>query len=505
MNTAVDSEGFLHRFLEIVKNFPESLAINDIDNNITLTYKELKDFSEKRKSVFTALGVKPGDKVALILPNSVEFVICYLALVSLQVLPVIINSKLTSWETNQLLKKGQPNFIITHQEFYSEHHALLVTPDRAWQILLSDETQSFVPQEGVHHLELQPDNKSATLTAPQGNPVVSLQFTWRGQGRPFPVAHRYLEMTHSTDGLHENFYPQGIGSVHLVTLPLYAIFGLSVMLVFPLSVGATLLLTNNLLNRDLGEVLARYQVTFACLVPDVIRYFNVRLAKRKSMPVGLHPQLMIYSGGGHLPADDADKLRQLLGCGPVLQGYGLTESLPVVVQNIQGEQHRGAMGQAIRGAEIRVLGPNGKDVEAGRIGELVIRGPMVAEGYYQDEEGNELFFINGWLHTGDLVWSDAHGHLFFVCQRLRISKIRAQMVDLKAIELVALRHPQVKRARAWVTLNKNEANALSLSVEVADGQLAQQELLAFMGNYLSGFKLPRQISLLPAQGGEHAE
>lgn len=504
MNTTTDSEGFLHRFLEITREFPETPAINDIDNNVTLSYQELKHIAEKRKRTFSLLGVKPGDNVALILPNGVEFIASYLALVSLEALPIIINSKLTSWEISQLFDKCHPDFIITFSEFYQKHAALLTPPSPTWQILLSDKAPSFAPREGVHHLTQQPDGDAAALTAPHGNPVVALQFTWRGYARPFPVAHRYLEMTRSTDGLHEHFHPQGVGCVHLVTLPLYAIFGLSVMLIFPLSVGATLLVTNSLLNRDLAEVLAQHQVTFACLVPDVIRYFNGRLAKRKSAPAGLHPQLMIYSGGGHLPAGEAERLSQLLGCGPVLQGYGLTESLPIVVQNTRGEQHRGAMGQAIRAAEIRVLGPGGQEVPAGRIGELVVRGPMIAEGYYQDEEATALFFKDGWLHTGDLVWRDAQGHLFFVCQRLRISKIRAQMIDLAEIERVAVRHPQVKRARAWVTRDKHEANVLCLSVEVSDAQLAQQELLTFMGNYLSGFKLPRKIDMLPAQGVEHA-
>lgn len=505
MGATSDSEGFLHRFLEITKNYPDTPAINNIDSNIILTHQALKACAEKRKNNLFALGVAREDKVAIILPNGAKFIACYLALVSQQALPVIINNKLTSWEISQLLAKSQPGFIITTPEFYREHQNQLIPGEHPWQVIVTGDAQPGVARDGIHYFAQQADDGlTQTLTAPEGNPLVSLQFTWRGQGRPFMVAHRYLDMTQSSDGLHAFFHPQGLGSIHLVTLPLYAIFGLSVMLVFPLSIDATLLLTNTLLNRDLAEVLAHYQVTFACLVPDVIRYFNARLAKRKTVPQGLHPQLMLYSGGGHLPAADAEKLGQLLGCGPVLQGYGLTESLPCVVQNTRGEQHRGAMGQAIRHADIRVIGPAGDDVAPGRIGELILRGPMVADGYYHDEEGSAQFFKDGWLHTGDLVWRDEQGHLFFVCQRLRISKIRAQMIDLQEIELAALRHPQVSRARAWVTQDKNEANVLSLSVEVSDRQLSQQALLAFMGQYLSGFKLPRQISMLPACGVENA-
>ncbi len=171
-----------------------------------------------------------------------------------------------------------------------------------------------------------------------------------------------------------------------------------------MSVGATLLMTNTLLNRDLAEVLSEHKVTFACLVPDVIRYFNTRLAKRKGALLPMHPQLMIYSGGSHLPADEAEKLGRLLGCNPVLQGYGLTESMPVIVQSSIGKVHRGAMGQPISGVELRVIDAEGRDVAPGRIGELLIRGSMVIDGYNDAEDANARFFRDGWLHTGG-IWS----------------------------------------------------------------------------------------------------
>ncbi|HBU6430621.1 acyl--CoA ligase [Klebsiella michiganensis] len=495
MTQNVSSEGFLHRFLKIANKHPETTAIEDIDKEVLVTYGELKEIAEKRKGAYTFVNVKPGDRVALILPNGVEFIANYLALVSHKALPVLINDKLTSSEISQFLKISKPDFIITTTKFVNIHKDSITGDNKSYKILVSEEIQMSTKDESNFNLAQENYNAEA-LTAPSGNPPISLQFTWRGTGRPFLVSHRYLDMTQSSDGLHEFFYPQGIGSVHLVALPFYAIFGLTVLLIFPLSVGATLLITNTILNRDLVEVLARHRVTFSCLVPDVIRYFCARLSKRTSPPTGLHPQLMIYSGGSHLPIDDAEKLSKLLGCGPVLQGYGLTETLPIIVQNTLGEQHRGALGQPIRGTEISIVGSDGVEVKPGYIGELKVRGPMLSDGYYQDEEGSSLFFSNDWFYTGDLVWRDENNHLFFVCQRLRISKIRAQMIDLSEIEQTAMQHPVVQDARAWVMRDNNEANVLYLSVKVLDISISQQELLSFMGKYLSGFKLPKKINLV---------
>ncbi|MCU1748042.1 class I adenylate-forming enzyme family protein [Pseudomonas sp. 6D_7.1_Bac1] len=498
-------EGFLHRFVGFSESFPDHIAIRSLDEEEeTVTYHGLRTKAEERNAALKALDVLPGDKVALVLPNGVEFIAFYLAIIGRGAIPVILNYKLTPFEMTSVIDIARPTLVVTTETLLEQH------------------SETFQPAFGVHHILVLntgseppaplPDNatdyfqlprQTEPLLLPEGNPIVSVQFTYRGLGRPLAVSHRYLDLTQSSDGLHEQFHPQGVGSVHLVTLPLYAIFGLSVMMVFPLSVGATLLITNSLLNRDLAEVLSEHKVTFTCLVPDVIRYFNTRLAKRKGELLPLHPQLMIYSGGSHLPADEAEKLGKLLGCNPVLQGYGLTESMPVIVQSSIGKVHRGAMGQPITGVELRVVDAGGQEVAPGRIGELLIRGPMLIDGYNDEEDVNARFFRDGWLHTGDLVWRDDNGHVFFYCQRLRISKIKAQMVDLSEIESIALKHPDVVRARAYIVPDNKEVNVLHLCVE-GSGDLTQSAISTLLSRYLSGFKLPRTIEIISIKEEAHA-
>ncbi|MCL6702045.1 class I adenylate-forming enzyme family protein [Pseudomonas sp. T1.Ur] len=500
MKSLTHKEGFLHRFVGFSHSYPEHIAIRDLDADETVTYRDLRIRAEECNGFLHALNVSPGEKVALVLPNGVDFIAYYLAVIGHGAVPVILNYKLTAFELGNVLDISKPSLIVTidtlfeqHREIFQPAHALIVSngDEQPLSSLENATVEATLPRQP------QP------LSQPDDNPIVSMQFTYRGIGKPLAVCHRYLDLTQSSDGLHEQFHPQGIGSVHLVTLPLYAIFGLSVMMVFPLSIGATLLMTNTLLNRDLAQVLSEHQVTFACLVPDVIRYFNSRLAKRKGPRLPLHPQLMMYSGGSHLPADEGEKLGKLLGCAAVLQGYGLTESMPVIVQSSVGEVHRGAMGRPISGVELRVVDAQGQDVVAGRIGELLIRGPMVIPGYDAAPEINARFFRDGWLHTGDLVWRDEEGHVFFYCQRLRISKIKAQMVDLAEIESVALKHPDAVRARAYIVPDHKDVNVLHLSVE-GDGELSQNSVTTLLSRYLSGFKLPKIIEIVPLKEALHA-
>ncbi|WP_223471740.1 MULTISPECIES: class I adenylate-forming enzyme family protein [unclassified Pseudomonas] len=498
-------EGFLHRFVGFSESFPEQVAIRHLDTEEdTVTYRELRIKAEQCNGALTALGILPGDKVALVLPNGVAFIAYYLAIIGRGAIPVILNYKLTSFEMASVVSLARPTLVVTTETLWVQHSEVFQADNGVRHSLVLDggsEPSAPLPANATAISQL--PCQIEALLLPEGNPIVSVQFTYRGIGRPLAVSHRYLDLTQSSDGLHEHFHLQGVGSVHLVTLPLYAIFGLSVMMVFPLSIGATLLMTNTLLNRDLAEVLSEHQVTFACLVPDVIRYFNTRLAKRKGALLPLHPQLMIYSGGSHLPADEAEKLGRLLGCNPVLQGYGLTESTPVIVQSSIGTVHRGAMGQPISGVQLRIVDAQGQDVAPGRIGELLIRGSMVIDGYNDAEDTNARFFRDGWFHSGDLVWQDDDGHVFFYCQRLRISKIKAQMVDLVEIESVALKHPDVVRAKAYIVPDHKEVNVLHLCVE-GTGELTQNALSTLLSRYLSGFKLPKTIEITSLKEEAHA-
>ncbi|UVK96649.1 class I adenylate-forming enzyme family protein [Pseudomonas sp. B21-048] len=494
-------EGFLHRFVGFSESFPDHIAIRNLDGEEdTVTYRELRIKAEERHGALNALDVLPGDKVALVLPNGVDFIAYYLAIIGCGAIPVILNYKLTPFEMTNVIGIARPTLVVTTQTLFEQHSEVFQAAYGVRHSLVLN-AESPLPDNATAVSQL--PRQAKPLLLPEGNPIVSVQFTYRGIGKPLAVSHRYLDLTQSSDGLHEQFHLQGVGSVHLVTLPLYAIFGLSVMMVFPLSVGATLLMTNTLLNRDLAEVLSEHKVTFACLVPDVIRYFNTRLAKRKGALLPMHPRLMMYSGGSHLPADEAEKLGRLLGCNPVLQGYGLTESMPVIVQSSIGKVHRGAMGQPISGVELRVIDAQGRDVAPGRIGELLIRGSMVIDGYDGAEDANARFFRDGWLHTGDLVWRDDDGHVFFYCQRLRISKIKAQMVDLTEIESIALKHPDVMRAKAYIVPDNKEVNVLHLCVE-GRGDLTQSAVATLLSHHLSGFKLPRTIEIIALKEEIHA-
>ncbi len=491
--------GFLHRFLQIASSHPDAVAIHQIDDGVRITYGALRAQAEATNGALGSLGVQAGARVLLLLPNGISLVVAYLAAIGRGAVPVLVNDKLTAHECATLAADALPTAVVTNTLLFAKHEATLATLPGLRAVVTVDDRPTSVAAHPFALACLNTMNPTPEpLMAPEDDSIVTIQYTYKGLGEPLPVAHRYRAFVASIDGLHEQIHPQGPGSTFLVALPLYAIFGLVALMIFPLSVGATMLMTNTILRRDIADLLSRYRVTLAVLVPDLIRFFTRQLAERRITLPALDPKLTIYSGGSYLSPDVARALGKQLGETPVLQGYGLTECLPIVLQSAIGPTKAGALGRPISNVQVRIVDDCGADVEPGRTGELIVRGPTVAAGYPGKAQATSRFFRDGWLHTGDLVRCDADGHLFFVGRRLRITKIMAQMVDLAEIESILALHPRVQRTRVRVICDAEGRNTLHVCVAGA-ADVTGKSVLAHLAAHLSSFKVPRTVELIPAE------
>lgn len=491
--------GFLHRFLQIAASHPDAVAIHHVDDGVCITYGVLRARAEATNGALGSLGVQAGARVLLLLPNGISLVVAYLAAIGRGAIPVLVNDKLTAHECATLAADALPTAVVTNRRLFAKHEATLVTlPGLRAVVTVDDEPTSVAAYPFALACLSSMNPTPEALTAPEDDSIVTIQYTYKGLGEPLPVAHRYRAFVASIDGLHEQIHPQGPGSTYLVALPLYAIFGLVALMLCPLSVGATMLMTNAILRHDIVELLSRYRVTLAVLVPDLIRFLTRQLIERQTPLPALDPKLVIYSGGSYLSPDVAQALSKQLGGTPVLQGYGLTECLPVVLQSAVGPAKTGALGRPISNVQVRIVDDCGADVVPGRTGELIVHGPTVAAGYVGKARASAQFFRDGWLHTGDLVRCDADGHLFFVGRRLRITKIMAQMVDLAEIESILALHPRVQRTRVRVICDAEGRNALHISVACA-ADVTSKSVLAHLSAHLSSFKVPRTVELIPAE------
>jgi long-chain acyl-CoA synthetase len=484
--------GFLHRFLQLSTQHPDVVAIQDVDYKAQYTYGELRQYAEFLNTRLGQLGLQSKERILLLLPNCSTWAALYLASVGRGAVPVLINDKLTVHECAALIRRAAPTMIISKAKLIEKHKAVLAELAQTTKVVSTDGLPTSAVDFQIERLE-HTDTSATPLQLPEGNPVVTIQFSYKGLGRPLMVAHRYLSFDVSIDGINRLIGQHTVGSVFLVSLPLYAIFGLTILFLLPLSVGATVVLYPSVVRQDIAAALAEYRISFVCFVPDILRLLLKQLNERDTPLPALRTDLNIYSGGSYLSTDLVDQIAAHIGI-RTLQGYGLTETLPISAQHASTPEAVGSIGEVIQSVETRVVDEQGHAVSIGQTGELLVRGVNVITEYVDDVEASQLFIKDGWFYTGDLVTQDVRGNIFFMGRRLRITKITAQMVDLAEIENCVRQCDGVSSARVYVKRDNQGRNSLHLSVRTSEA-LTQDVLLAHLSLRLSPFKIPREIDI----------
>ena len=468
----------IESFLAQAERQPTKTAIELLPARRTLSYGELLSLMQRYKAAFVREGVRAGDPVLLMLSAGPDLIAALYALFSLSALAVPVNASLTDFELEPVLRDARPVGVVSNAPIL----------ERA---LLRDAlcVRFRLDVAALEHAEL-------PLSAPSGDPQATCHFTYKGLGYPLGALHRYGHYGVSLHALVER-YGHTAGGAHLCVLPMYPVYGLTVSAMLPLALGARLLVVQNHRDVDLLDVLRRDHVQLTGFVPLLYRGLleAVRGQALRGRALGLHPELEILSGGNHLSRELAEEGEALLGFAPY-QGDGLTETLPFT-SNHRRDHRPGTLGTSLRADfRVEVVNARGSAVEPGRVGEVVLSGPTLTEGYLARPRETARFLREGRFFTGDLGHLDRQGHLSFDGRALPFTKPAAQMVDLTEIEYVLGLHERVVSAMATVHSDPRSGEKVSASVIVEPGsELDPAALRRHCLAYLSAHKVPRSFEL----------
>jgi long-chain acyl-CoA synthetase len=274
----------------------------------------------------------------------------------------------------------------------------------------------------------------------------------------------------------------------LAVLPLFHAFGLTGELIGPLLVGAEVIYSRFAPDRAAAQM-AEWGVSVFIAVPSMYR-----LLVRRKVPAGPLRQLRLaISGGDALPSSVRDSYCERFDR-PLLEGYGLTETSPVVSVNTPEENCPGTVGRVLPGVEIRVQGPDGGALAAGEQGEVQVQGPNVMRGYYnRPEETRAAFTPDGWFRTGDLGWLDADGYLT-ISGRIKELIVRdGEKIMPREVEEVLERHPRVFDVAVLGEPDGPRGDAVVAYVTPAEDVPTAQELRDYCRAHLADFKIPRRF------------
>jgi long-chain acyl-CoA synthetase len=281
-------------------------------------------------------------------------------------------------------------------------------------------------------------------------------------------------------------------ATYIIALPLYHIFSLTAnCLLYTLVGGFGVMIPNP---RDFASFVKELRRHPPNILNGVNTLFNALMNTPGFSNIDFSKLVATIGGGMAVQKSVADRWRQLTGC-PLTQGWGLTETSPVAtVGRLVDEPFNGSIGLPLPSTEVSIRDDAGQDVGLDAPGEICVRGPQVMRGYWQRDDETALVMLpDGFIRTGDIGRMDTRGYVFLEDRKKDMITVSGFKVYPNEVEGVASHHPKVFEAAAVGEPDERSGEAVALYVVAKDPSLTEAELIAFMRESLTSYKVPKQV------------
>ena len=430
----------------------------------------------------TALTVKPGDRVGLLLRNCPEFIPAFFGVLNVGAVVVPINSFLKPEEISFILKDAGIDVLIT-ENAYAEMLPKLAEARPGLRSLQVELISTLAePGTGGFH----PANRTA-------EDLAVLIYTSGTTGRPKGAMLTNGNLLHNVASCREVLAAIDHDRFVLL-LPMFHSFMLCVCILLPLLVGGSVVLIKSLHppKNIFLEILA-HQPT---ILPAIPQFFRTLLDIPNAAAL---PLRLCISGAAPLPGQVLAEFSRKFPF-PLLEGYGLSEASPVVSMNpLQGPWKAGSIGIPIPNVEVSVQNEAGDHLPAGQVGEICVRGGNVMCGYWNQPEATAETLKNGWLLTGDIGHQDADGYLYITDRKKDMLLVNGINVYPREIEEIMYQFPGVKEAAVVGQPDARRGEQPVAFLVLVDGMTVDEtKLLGFLRERLADYKVPRRVLVLPA-------
>jgi long-chain acyl-CoA synthetase len=479
---------------ETSRTKPNTTAI--IFDDFKMTYAELHAASNMFANALAAAGIQQGQKVALMLPNIPQFVICYFGILKLGATVVPLNVLLKAPEVAYHLGDSDAVMLIVWEGFLAEAVSGYQQVPACEHLVVVNAPGSRVLPDVAGATSFDAMMTSASpkfeMAATMPDDTALILYTSGTTGRP-----KGAELSHfnlffnsrvSADSLGVEWRP---GDVTLVALPLFHSFGLSAVLGVAVTVGATMTLMARFEPVKAFEVMQRDHVTAFSGVPTMYIYLLNHPDREK---YDLSSLRICVSGGASLPVEILQGWERAFGI-KILEGYGLSETSPTASFNVLFKPTKpGTVGIPIWGVEMKVVDGQDNEVPVGQVGEIVIRGHNVMKGYYKRPTETAEVLRRGWFHTGDMGIMDEDGY-FSIVDRKKDMVIRGGFnIYPRELEEVLFTHPAVAEAAVIGVPDTKMGEEVKAIIYLKPGMTtSEDDIRNFCKERLAAYKYPRII------------
>lgn len=513
----IDDASLITLFDYNLKQHRNQTAFISMDK--TMTYQELDEYSRRFAVYLQSLGLPLGSRIAVMMPNVLQYPIVMLGIIRAGMILVNINPLYTTFELEHQLTDSEADVLVVVDRFahiYQPLHGktnvkqVIVTGFGDLLGLFKGNLVNFVlrnirkevPTWGFHHVSFKDvlyKYSPSDYISPElnGHHTALLQYTsaTTGLAKGAELTHRNLIANIlQVNALFESRFGQGTlfhGHYFFCALPLYHIFSFTLMM-YGMYGGATNVLIPN--PRDIDSLIRDYRKYPPTVLPAVNTLFNA-LINNPDFKECDHSKLIASVGGGmSVLHSTAEKWQQITGC-MILEGYGLSETSPVATFNPPNNPNfTGTIGVPIPSTEVIILSEDGREVLPDTHGEICIRGPQVMKGYWNNpEETAKILRSDGFLRTGDIGMMNSEGFIKLVDRKKDTIIVSGFNVYPNEVEQAISRHPKVLEVAVIGVPDMKSGEVPKAFIVKKDKSLTASEILEFTHLYLTGYKRPRYI------------
>ncbi|HEX8719211.1 MAG TPA: long-chain fatty acid--CoA ligase [Pyrinomonadaceae bacterium] len=450
------------------------------------TYREFDAAVNRAANLLASRGVRAGDVVSLLLPNSAEYVVAYFACFKLGALAGPVNSLLKPEEMAYVVGNSEARLLLYHTQFAAQAEALRAETNVSG-VVFDDEREATAGQ---------PDAPGAWGAARRGaDDEAIIIYTSGTTGRP-----KGCLLTHGNLVANARQITEWLGFTEddrlLTLMPLFHMNAVSVTTASALYAGGSTVVSPRFSASRFWRIVGEYGVTSFGSVATMLSMLLAAYPDGAPEGSGENRLRFAMCGSAPVPAAVLRRFEETFRC-LVVEGYGLSESTCRSTFNPPDERRRpGSCGMPI-GNEMRVVDEEDRELPDGEAGEIVMRGENVFKGYFKNEEATARAFRGGWFHTGDVGYRDPDGFYHIVDRKSDMIIRGGENIYPREIDELLYRHPAVAEAAAFGVPDELYGEDVAAFVVLREGHAAAgEEIAAYCREHLADFKCPKTVRVV---------